>query len=143
VRAADVLWFEAGGKAMLHVVGVRKGQRIERELPGRRLRGAEQRPRPRGRERQPALEQILKERVASEIFHSAPEATLRAQAVAARHGTCWPKSGRATRRTRFAICSEVHCQAVHGRRARSGARIAQAVQDTRGLVMVDKDGPLD
>ena len=139
VHAADVLWFEAGGKAMLHVVGVRKGQRIERELPGRVYVVPSN---DHGLEvvSEAALEQILEGVVASEIFHSAPEATLRAQAVAARTDML-AKVGTRHATDPFAICSEVHCQAYTGA-GKVSARIAQAVQDTRGLVMVDKDGRL-
>ena len=139
VRAADVLWFEANGKGMLHVVGVRKGQRVERELPGRvyvvpsNVHGLEV-------VSEAALEQILEGVVASEIFHSAPEATLRAQAVAARTDML-AKVGTRHATDPFAICSDVHCQAYTGA-GKVSARIAQAVQDTRGLVMVNSEGRL-
>ncbi len=139
VRAADVLWFEAVGKGMLHVVGTRKGQRIERELPGRVYLVPSN---DHGLEvvSEAALEQILEGVVASEIFHSAPEATLRAQAVAARTDML-AKVGTRHATDPFAICSEVHCQAYTGA-GKVSARIAQAVQDTRGLVMVNPDGRL-
>ncbi len=112
VRAADVLWFEAVGKGMLHVVGTRKGQRIERELPGRVYLVPSN---DHGLEvvSEAALEQILEGVVASEIFHSAPEATLRAQAVAARTDML-AKVGTRHATDPFAICSEVHCQAYTG-----------------------------
>ena len=139
VRAADVLWFEAMGKGMLHVVGTRKGQRIERELPGRVYVVPSN---DHGMEvvSEAALEQILEGVVASEIFHSAPEATLRAQAVAARTDML-AKVGTRHATDPFAICSEVHCQAYTGA-GKVSARIAQAVQDTRGLVMVNAEGRL-
>ncbi len=139
MRAADVLWFEAIGKGMLHVVGTRKGQRVERELPGRVYVVPSN---DHGLEvvSEAALEQILEGVVASEIFHSAPEATLRAQAVAARTDML-AKVGTRHATDPFAICSEVHCQAYTGA-GKVSARIAQAVQDTRGLVMVNADGRL-
>lgn len=139
VRAADVLWFEAAGKGLLHVVGTRHGQRTERELPGRVYVVPSS---DRGLEvvSEAALEQILEGVVASEIFHSAPEAALRAQAVAARTDML-AKVGTRHATDPFAICSEVHCQAYSGA-GRVSPRIAQAVQDTRGLVLVDGDGRL-
>ena len=139
VRAADVLWFEGAGKGNLHVVGTRKGQRTERELPGRVYVVASNQ---HGLEvvSEAALEQILEGVVASEIFHSAPEAALRAQAVAARTDML-AKVGTRHGTDPFAICSEVHCQAYTGA-GKVSPRIAQAVRDTRGLVLVDKDGRL-
>lgn len=139
VRAADVLWFESSGKGMLHVVGTRKGQKIERELPGRVYIVPSN---DHGLEvvSEAALEQILEGVVASEIFHSAPEAALRAQAVAARTDML-AKVGTRHATDPFAICSEVHCQAYTGA-GKVSPRIAQAVHDTRGLVLVDKDGRL-
>ncbi len=139
VRASDVLWFESAGKGNLHVIGTRKGQRIERELPGRVYVVPSN---DHGLEvvSEAALEQILEGVVASEIFHSAPEATLRAQAVAARTDML-AKVGTRHATDPFAICSEVHCQAYTGA-GKVSARIAQAVQDTRGLVMVNVDGRL-
>ena len=138
-RASDVLWFEAVGKGMLHVVGTRKGQRIERELPGRVYVVPSN---DHGLElvSEAALEQILEGVVASEIFHSAPEATLRAQAIAARTDML-AKVGTRHATDPFAICSEVHCQAYTGA-GKVSARIAQAVRDTRGLVMVNTEGRL-
>lgn len=139
VRAADVLWFEAAGKGNLHLVGTRKGQRIERELPGRVYivpsngHGLEV-------VSEAALEMILEGVVASEIFHSAPEAALRAQAVAARTDML-AKVGTRHGTDPFAICSEVHCQAYSGA-GKVSPRVAQAVRDTRGLVLVDPEGRL-
>ncbi|MBI5610292.1 MAG: SpoIID/LytB domain-containing protein [Deltaproteobacteria bacterium] len=142
VHARDVLWFEAqrpsGKAAALTVVGVRKGARSELDLPGRVYVVA-------GRQglevvNEADLENVLEGVVASEIFHSAPDAALRAQAVAARTDML-AKVGTRHATDPLAICSEVHCQAYRGLE-RVSPRIAQAVQDTRGQVLVDAEGRL-
>jgi stage II sporulation protein D len=139
VRAADVLWFEAVGKGTLHVSGSGKAGRKELDLPGRIyvVPGGHG-----GLEvvNEAELERILEGVVASEIFHSAPEAALRAQAVAARTDML-AKVGTRHATDPYAICSEVHCQAYTGM-GKVSPRIAQAVKDTRGLVMVDAEGHL-
>ncbi len=160
VHARDVLWFEAlgrgqgkdggqgkeGGKegaqgaqpTALQVVGSRGGGRSELELPGRIYVVAGQ----HGLEvvNEAEIEGILEGVVASEIFHSAPDAALRAQAVAARTDML-AKVGTRHATDPFAICSEVHCQAFRGLE-RVSPRIAAAVRDTRGVVMVDPEGRL-
>ncbi len=142
VHARDVLWFEAqrpsGKAAALTVTGLRKGGRSELDLPGRVYVVA-------GRQglevvNEADLENVLEGVVASEIFHSAPDAALRAQAVAARTDML-AKVGTRHATDPFAICSEVHCQAYRGLE-RVSPRIAQAVQDTRGQVLVDSEGRL-
>ncbi len=139
VRAADVLWFEAVGKGLLHVAGTGKAGRRELDLPGRIyvVPGGQG-----GLEivNEAELERILEGVVASEIFQSAPEAALRAQAVAARTDML-AKVGTRHATDPFAICSEVHCQAYTGM-GKVSPRITQAVKDTRGLVMVDPEGHL-
>lgn len=139
VRAADVLWFEAAGKGVLHVSGSGKAGKKDLDLPGRVyvVPGGHG-----GLEvvNEAELERILEGVVASEIFHSAPEAALRAQAVAARTDML-AKVGTRHSTDPFAICSEVHCQAYTGM-GKVSPRIAQAVKDTRGLVMVDAEGHL-
>ena len=142
VHARDVLWFEAlqpaGQAATLQVVGTRKGARTDLELPGRIYVVAGQ----HGLEvvNEAQIERLLEGVVASEIFHSAPDAALRAQAVAARTDML-AKVGTRHATDPYAICSEVHCQAFRGLE-RVSPRIAQAVRDTRGVVMVDSDGRL-
>lgn len=142
VHARDVLWFEAlrpaGQATALQVVGTRKGQRSDLELPGRIYVVAGQ----HGLEvvNEAQIERLLEGVVASEIFHSAPDAALRAQAVAARTDML-AKVGTRHATDPFAICSEVHCQAFRGLE-RVSPRIAQAVRDTRGVVMVDAEGRL-
>jgi len=86
------------------------------------------------------VERMLEGIVASEIFSSAPDAALRAQAVAARTDLL-AKVGTRHATDPFAICSEVHCQAYRGLE-RVNPRIAAAVRDTKGQVLVDKDGRL-
>lgn len=150
VHARDVLWFEALGRGQgkdgapgaqataLQVVGSRGGARSELELPGRIYVVAGQ----HGLEvvNEAEIEGLLEGIVASEIFHSAPDAALRAQAVAARTDML-AKVGTRHATDPFAICSEVHCQAFRGLE-RVSPRIAAAVRDTRGVVMVDPEGRL-
>jgi SpoIID/LytB domain protein len=140
VRAADVLWLEAVVPgATLSVAGTRKGTRVSRELPGRVYVVVSGQG---GLEvvNEAEVERMLEGVVASEIFHSAPDAALRSQAVAARTDML-AKVGTRHATDPFAICSEVHCQAYSGLE-KVNPRIAQAVQDTRGLVLVDQDGRL-
>lgn len=142
VHARDVLWFEAqrppGKPGVLSVTGHRKGATNALDLPGRVYVIAGQ----QGLEvvNEADLEKILEGVVASEIFHSAPDAALRAQAIAARTDML-AKVGTRHVTDPFAICSEVHCQAYRGME-RVSPRVAQAVQDTRGLVLVDAEGRL-
>ena len=142
IHAKDVLWFEAmrptGKQVALKVSGTRKGTHTELELPGRVYVIAGQ----DGLEvvNEAEIERILEGVVASEIFHSAPDAALRAQAVAARTDLL-AKVGTRHVTDPFAICSEVHCQAFRGLES-VNARITQAVADTRGQVLVDAEGRL-
>lgn len=140
VVARDVLWFESlgGPNASLQVVGSRGGSRTDLVLPGRIYAVAGQ----QGVEvvNEAEVERMLEGIVASEIFSSAPDAALRAQAVAARTDLL-AKVGTRHATDPFAICSEVHCQAYRGLE-RVSPRIAAAVRDTKGQVLVDKDGRL-
>lgn len=142
IHARDVLWFEAlaaeGKTAEIKVTGVRGATRHELELPGRAYVIAGQ----FGLEvvNEAEIERILEGVVASEIFHSAPDAALRAQAVAARTDML-AKVGTRHATDPFAICSEVHCQAFRGLE-KVNARIAAAVAATRGTVLVDAEGRL-
>ncbi len=139
LRAADVLWFEALGKGELRVTGTGKAGKKEMDLPGRiyvvpaKDGGLEV-------VNEAELERILEGIVASEIFHSAPEAALRAQAVAARTDVL-AKVGTRHATDPYAICSEVHCQAYNGMN-KVNPRIAMAVRDTHGMVMLDAQGHL-
>lgn len=147
LRAADVLWLEAataGPGAALRIVGHRGGVKTERDLPGRiYVVPAQQSAAGAGGGlevvNEAEIERILPGVVASEIFHSAPDAALRAQAVAARTDML-AKVGTRHGTDPFAICSEVHCQAYFGV-DKVSPRIAQAVADTRGLVL-SEDGQL-
>jgi SpoIID/LytB domain protein len=157
IHARDVVWFESLREPLraaqaaratprddmptdtsLRIAGLRRGVRADLDLPGRIYVMAGQ----SGLEviNEAELESILEGVVASEIFHSAPDAALRAQAVAARTDML-AKVGTRHATDPFAICSEVHCQAYRGLE-RVSPRIAQAVRDTRGQVLVDPDGRL-
>ncbi len=140
VRAEDVLWFEAlpaedGSAVPLQVRG--KGRQLE--LPGRVYVA----PGDGGGlvvVNEARIETILEGVVASEIFASAPLEALRSQAVAARTDML-AKVGLRHYADPFSICSEVHCQAYKGT-SRVNPRIAEAVQSTRGVVLVGSDGRL-
>lgn len=140
VLADDVLWFEAlpddaGNAQPLQVRG--GGRRLE--LPGRVYVA----PGEGGGlvvVNEARIETILEGVVASEIFASAPLEALRSQAVAARTDML-AKVGLRHYADPFSICSEVHCQAYKGT-GRVNARIAEAVQTTRGVVLVGSDGRL-
>jgi SpoIID/LytB domain protein len=135
LRTADVVWVESATRAPLHVL---VGKR-DLELPGRIYVV----PGSRGGldvVNEAELERILEGVVASEIFSSAPDAALRAQAIAARTDML-AKVGTRHTTDAFAICSDVHCQAYAGM-GRVNPRVSQAVRDTRGVVMVDVEGRL-
>jgi stage II sporulation protein D len=140
VRADDVLWFEAlsddAGETPALLVSA-GGRRFE--LPGRVYVA----PGDGGGlvvVNEARIETILEGVVASEIFPSAPSEALRAQAVAARTDML-AKVGLRHYSDPFSICSEVHCQAYAGT-GKVNPKIAAAVQDTRGVVLVGTDGRL-
>ncbi len=138
VRAADVLWFEAAG-GQLTIAGKGPDGARKMLLPGRVYVV----PGDGGGlavVNEARIETLLEGVVAAEIFASAPLAALRAQAVAARTDLL-AKVGLRHRSDPFSICSQVHCQAYRGAR-RIPRRIAQAVRDTRGVVLTGPGGRL-
>ncbi len=87
-----------------------------------------------------SAEEMLKGLVPAEIFPSAPEATLRAQAVTAR-GELLAKLGTRHLADPFLVCATQHCQVYSGR-AREKARTTDAVHATRGKMLFGADGKL-
>ena len=78
--------------------------------------------------------------VPAEIFPSAPDAALRAQAVAAR-GELLAKLGTRHLVDPYLLCSTQHCQVYRGAGSEN-PRTTRAVNATRGMVLVRKDGRL-
>ncbi len=89
-------------------------------------------------------ETLLKGLVPAEIFASAPQEALKAQALTAR-GEIFSKLGHRHFSDPFHLCSAQHCQVYRGAGAED-PRSSQAVDATRGLVAVrprtQKDAPL-
>lgn len=86
------------------------------------------------------LEDHLRGIVPSEIFASAPEAALRAQAVAAR-GEVLAKIGARHLADPFHLCAEQHCQVYKGA-AGEHPRTNAAVEATRGQLLFGAGGRL-
>lgn len=86
------------------------------------------------------LEDHLRGIVPSEIFATAPEAALRAQAVAAR-GEVLAKIGARHLADPFHLCAEQHCQVYKGR-AGEHPRTDAAVAATRGQLLFGAGGRL-
>src|SRR5690606_7655298 len=86
------------------------------------------------------LEDLLRGIVPSEIFATAPEAALRAQAVAAR-GEVLAKIGARHLSDPFHLCAEQHCQVYKGRGGEH-PRTNAAVEATAGLLLFGKGGKL-
>ena len=85
-------------------------------------------------------DRLLAGLVPAEIFPSAPEASLRAQAVAAR-GQLLAKIGTRHLEDPYLLCSSVHCQ-VYAGAGHEHPRTTAAVEATRGQLLVRKDGGL-
>jgi len=80
-------------------------------------------------------ETFLKGVVPSEVYASAPIESLKAQAVAAR-GTLLSAIGVRHLGDPYLLCSDVHCQMYEGL-SRETARTNQAVDETRGVLMLE------
>ncbi len=88
-----------------------------------------------------SAEALLEGVVPSEIFPSAPEAALQAQAVAAR-GQLLAKVGTRHRADPYLLCAETHCQVYKGQ-TRARPRTDAAVRATRGQLLFDARGLVD
>ena len=82
--------------------------------------------------------QLLAGLVPAEIFASAPDEALKAQAIAAR-GELLAKIGARHIGEPFRLCAETHCQ-VYAGAARETPRTTAAVEATRGEVLFEADG---
>lgn len=85
-------------------------------------------------------DKLLAGLVPAEIFPQAPEAALRAQAVAAR-GELLAKIGTHHIADPYLLCSTQHCQ-VYAGAGHEHPRTTDAVATTKGMVLVRKDGSL-
>ena len=85
-------------------------------------------------------DKLLAGLVPAEIFPSAPEASLRAQAVAAR-GQLLAKIGTRHLEDPYLLCSSVHCQ-VYAGAGHEHPRTTAAVEATRGQLLVRRAGGL-
>ena len=88
-----------------------------------------------------SAERLLEGVVPSELYTSAPLNALRAQAVAAR-GQLLAKIGTRHLADPYLLCAETHCQVYTGL-GRIHKRSSQAVRDTHGHLLFDKEGLVD
>ncbi len=88
-----------------------------------------------------SAEALLEGVVPSELYPSAPPASLRAQAVAAR-GQLLAKVGTRHRSDPYLLCAETHCQVYTGG-TRTDPRTTAAVRATRGQLLFDSRGLVD
>ena len=86
------------------------------------------------------LEELLHGIVPSEIFASAPEEALKAQAIAAR-GEVLAKIGQRHLADPFHLCAEQHCQVYRGLTGEH-PRTGRAVEETRGMLLFGEAGGL-
>jgi len=84
------------------------------------------------------VEQLLYRILPGEMFVSAPIETLKAQAVAARTDI-FMQLGKRHIGDPFHICSEIHCQKLDWREKETAPKFKQAVDTTRGEILLYKD----
>lgn len=138
VRNEGVLWFAPAGDAPLQVEGVsaKDGTKITGSYFGRMYVTID---------RQGSMavvnavpeDRLLAGLVPAEIFPSAPDEALKAQAVAAR-GELLSKIGTRHIGDPFRLCAQTHCQVYSGA-GRETPRTTAAVLATRGEVLFTKD----
>lgn len=87
------------------------------------------------------IEALLKGIVPAEIFASAPQEALKAQAVAARSDIL-AKIGTRHFLDPFDICGNQHCQVYKGKTIEN-KKTNKAIKDTKGMVLIDKEGIID
>ncbi len=87
-----------------------------------------------------SADRILAGLVPAEIFPSAPMEALKAQAVAAR-GQLLAKLGKRHLADPYPLCAAQHCQVYSGA-GREHPRTTRAVNETRGLILMDAGGRL-
>ncbi len=141
VRNEGVLWFVAGGDSPLQVEAEGTAGKTPSKVSGAYF----------GKlyvtlDRNGSLavvnalpeDRLLAGLLPAEIFPSAPEEALKAQAVAAR-GELLTKIGTRHIGDPFRLCSQTHCQVYSGA-GRETARTTAAVAATRGEVLFTADG---
>jgi SpoIID/LytB domain protein len=143
VKNEGVLWFVPGGEAPLRVeaTGERGGERvnISGSYAGRVYVTIDRRGTMAVVNAVPE-NKLLAGLIPAEIFPSAPDEALRAQAVAAR-GELLSKIGTRHVGDPFRLCSQTHCQVYSGA-GHETARTTAAVEATRGEVLFESAGGL-
>ena len=136
VLVRDAIWFAPSGEAQLAVRGedgrpaAYWGQIYVTVDRGGKLAVVNAAP----------ANRLLAGLVPAEIFPSAPAAALRAQSVAAR-GELLAKLGTRHLVDPYLLCSTQHCQVYRGA-GHEHPRTSKAVNATKGMVLVRKDGRL-
>ena len=143
VKNEGVLWFVPVGDAPLHIeaAGLRGGQKVtwSGTYAGRVYVTID-------RQGSMAVVNTLPENkllaglIPAEIFPSAPDEALKAQAVAAR-GELLSKIGTRHIGDPYRLCSQTHCQ-VYAGAGHETARTTAAVEATRGEVLFEANGAL-
>jgi SpoIID/LytB domain protein len=147
ISAPDVLWLAPGsadGSITVHDVEYGKGfpwhNRQDRQYRGLIYLTVD-----RGGDLAVAnlisSEQLLRGLVPAEIYPSAPQAALKAQAVTAR-GELLAKIGLRHLADPYLVCGDVHCQVYAGLK-REDHRTDQAVFETRGEMLFSKGSLVD
>ncbi len=138
LRNEGAIWFAAAGTAPLRVQGRRSnGSTFSGSYHGRLLFTISRRGQLTVVNAVPA-NRLLAGLVPAEIFPSAPDEALKAQAVAAR-GELLVKIGARHLGEPFRLCAETHCQ-VYAGAARETPRTTAAVEATRGEVLFVANG---
>lgn len=88
-----------------------------------------------------SAERLLQGVVPSELYPSAPEEALKAQAVAAR-GQLLAKVGTRHRADPYLLCAETHCQVYRGE-TQAQPRTDRAIAATHGELLFDEHGLVD
>jgi stage II sporulation protein D len=141
VKNEGVLWFVPGGDAPLRVeaAGARGGETVAGSYAGRVYVTIDRRGSMAVVNAVPE-NKLLAGLIPAEIFPSAPDEALKAQAVAAR-GELLSKIGTRHIGDPFRLCSRTHCQVYSGA-GHETARTTAAVEATRGEVLFEATGGL-
>jgi stage II sporulation protein D len=141
VKNEGVLWFVPGGDAALRVeaAGARGGESVAGSYAGRVYVTIDRRGSMAVVNAVPE-NKLLAGLIPAEIFPSAPDEALKAQAVAAR-GELLSKIGTRHIGDPFRLCSRTHCQVYSGA-GHETARTTAAVEATRGEVLFEATGGL-
>jgi stage II sporulation protein D len=142
VRNEGVLWFVPLGDALLHIEASGEGpggsqQKVSGSYAGRVYVTIDRLGSMAVVNAVPE-DRLLAGLIPAEIFPSAPDEALKAQAVAAR-GELLSKIGTRHIGDPFRLCSQTHCQVYSGA-GRETARTTAAVEATRGEVLFEGEG---